>query len=336
MKALANALLPTVALFAGTLSATIEHAKIVGAESCGECHSAAVEAWKQTHHFRTFEELHRRPEAREIAEKLGMRRIKNEGLCVSCHYTAKVEEPELKPAIIAGVSCESCHGAAKDWIDIHNDYGEGVTEAADESPEHRAMRIAKSEEAGMIRPENIYDVASNCYSCHLVPNEKLVNVGGHTAGSAKFELVSWMHGEVRHNFFRTDGAENADNTAERKRMLFVIGMILDLENSLRATAIAKDKATYGITMAKRANTMRKKLTQVNGIAPIPELTSILEVANGIKLKLNNKEELETAADKIAVIGRKFAATHDGTGLAALDKYIATASKYRGTVYSTPQ
>ncbi|MGJ8654322.1 MAG: cytochrome c family protein [Opitutaceae bacterium] len=307
-------------------------ANVVGAVSCGECHSTAVEAWKQTHHFQTFEELHRRPEAREIAEKLGMRRIKNEGLCVTCHYTAKVEEPAMEPNIIAGVSCESCHGAAKDWVDIHNDFGEGVTEAANESAEHRAMRLKKSEEAGMIRPENIYDVASNCYSCHLVPNENLVNVGGHTAGSADFELVSWMHGEIRHNFFRTDGESNADNAPERKRLLFIVGMILDLENSLRATAIAKDKATYGITMAKRSNTARKKLGQVNGIAPTDEVTAILEIANGVQLKLNNQEELEAAADKIGELGRQFSANHDGTGLAALDKYVPAPARYHGTPF----
>ncbi len=316
--------------------ASPDPSKVVGAESCGECHSTAVEAWKQTHHFKTFEELHRRPEAREIAGKLDMRRIKDEGLCVTCHYTAKIEEAGAEPNIIAGVSCESCHGPAKDWINIHNDFGEGVTEAANETPEHRAMRIQKSREAGMIRPENIYDVASNCFGCHLVPNERLVNTGGHTAGSADFELVSWMHGEIRHNFFRTHGESNADNTPERKRLLFVVGMILDLENSLRATAIAKDKATYGITMAQRANTMRKKLAQVNGIAPTPEVTSIIEIANGVQLKLNNEEELTAAAEKIRELGRSFAAAHDGSALGALDPYVPAPERYHGTPYAPQQ
>ena len=319
--------------FLSPCSATPIESKVIGSESCGECHSTAVDAWKKTHHYKTFEELHRRPEAREIAEKLGIRRIKSEGLCVQCHYTAKQEEPDLKPAIVAGVSCESCHGAARDWLDIHNDYGEGVTEASEESPEHKAMRLQKSVEAGMILSSNIYDVASNCFSCHLVPEEQLVNVGGHSAGSAGFELVSWMHGEVRHNFFRTKGESNADNPIERKRLLFVVGIILDLENSLRGTAIAKEKATYGVTMAQRANKMRKKLGQVNQIAPVDEVASILEIANSVQLKLNNEAELSTAADKIAVLGRKFAANCDPSALAALDPYVPTPEKYRGTPFT---
>ena len=39
-----------------------------------------------------------------------------------------------------------------------------------------------------------------------VPEERLVNVGGHTAGSA-FELVSWSQGEVRHNLQKSAGKD---------------------------------------------------------------------------------------------------------------------------------
>ena len=60
--------------------------KILGAENCTECHASMVEAWKKSHHFDTFNSMHRRPEAREIASKLGMRRIKDESLCLKCHY----------------------------------------------------------------------------------------------------------------------------------------------------------------------------------------------------------------------------------------------------------
>ncbi len=50
----------------------------------------------------------------------------------------------------------------------------------------------------MIRLHAIYDLAKTCYGCHVVPQEDLVNKGGHRAGSA-FELVSWSQGEVLHN-----------------------------------------------------------------------------------------------------------------------------------------
>ena len=112
--------------------------------------------------------------------------------------------------MVAGVSCESCHGGAADWLAIHADYGgDGVTKAT-ESAEHRAQRVEDSIAHGMNNPHNIYLIARQCYDCHTVPNEKLVNVGGHLAGSQDFELVAWSQGMVRHNFLRTGGTTNGD------------------------------------------------------------------------------------------------------------------------------
>ena len=94
---------------------------VLGNESCVKCHASEIQAWKQTPHSQTFDELHRRPEAKQIAAKLGIRSIKHEGRCVACHYTQKIEAGT--PHVIAGVSCESCHGAAKHWVDLHQEYG---------------------------------------------------------------------------------------------------------------------------------------------------------------------------------------------------------------------
>ena len=91
-----------------------------------------------------------------------------------------------------------------------------------ETPAHKAERLRKLAAAGMIGPDNVYDLANNCYGCHLVPNEKLVNVGGHKAGS-DFELVAWSQGEIRHNNWYTGGKENRQATLEEKRKMYVIG-----------------------------------------------------------------------------------------------------------------
>jgi hypothetical protein len=225
---------------------------------------------------------------------------------------------------ISGVSCESCHGAAKDWLNIHND-----------KKLSRDERRTKSAAAGMIRPEDMYAVAANCYQCHLVPNEKLVNTGGHAAGSAGFELVSWSQGMVRHNFLTPDGSEgkvNKEDDQNRKRMMFATGAILDLEYSLRGVASATEKATYGITMAQRANALRKKLADIQAAAPTDEMAQIVTIANAAALKLNNKAPLEDAADKVAALGQKFSSTETGDKLAGLDLMIPKPDQYRGKVY----
>ncbi len=301
----------------------IDPAKVVGSQKCGECHKYEVEAWKLTPHFATFDSMHKSPEGQKIATAMGIKRVKSESLCLTCHYTVQKKGGEPEP--ISGVSCESCHGAAADWVNIHNDKKVSKEE-----------RKTKSEAAGMIRPEDLYAVAANCYQCHLVPNEKLVNVGGHAAGSKDFELVSWSQGMVRHNFLLPDGTEgkvNKEGDANHKRLMFVTGAILDLEYSLRGVASATEKATYGITMAQRAATMKKKLDAIQKTAPTDELAAIIAAANGATLKLNNKDELTAAADKVAELGKKFGSTVTGDKLAGLDAVLAKPEQYRGKPFT---
>ena len=85
----------------------------------------------------------------------------------------------------------------------------------------------------MIRPHSLYQLAKNCYSCHVVPQEGLVNKGGHKPGSS-FDLVSWSQGEVRHNTWYSKGKENVAADAARKRMLYLVGLGVELETGLRA------------------------------------------------------------------------------------------------------
>ncbi|MDJ0932204.1 hypothetical protein [Breoghania sp.] len=109
----------------------------------------------------------------------------------------------------------------------------------------------------MIRPSMTYTLAKNCFSCHLAPNEKLVNVGGHAAGSA-FELVAWSQGEVRHNTWYNKGASNPAASTERQRMLFIIGRIAELETALIGVSKATQKADYAVKMGPSARTGRAR------------------------------------------------------------------------------
>ena len=184
-----------------------ESAKVVGPDQCAKCHQAEVQQWMQTPHFATFDSLHRKPRAKEIAQKLGVQSIKRSEICTQCHYT--MQNQEGRDRVVAGVSCESCHGGALGWLQLHADYGGAGVTRATESAEHRAKRVKDSVAQGMNNPHNIYLIARQCYDCHTVPNEKLVNVGGHQAGSQDFELVAWSQGMVRHNFVRSGGTANA-------------------------------------------------------------------------------------------------------------------------------
>jgi hypothetical protein len=304
----------------------VDAAKVLGAESCTKCHAGETQTWKQTPHFETFLTLHRKKEAQEIASKLGIASFKNDSNCIQCHYTMQHQGPNVEA--VAGVSCESCHGAAKDWINVHNDYGgTGVTRAS-ESPEHRRQRLSQSISAGMRNPINVYLIAQSCYRCHTVPDEKLVNVGGHSAGSLDFELVSWSQGMIRHNFLASDGKQNVESSTERLRLMFVAGMIADLEFSLRATAAATEKSTFGLTSAKRASRAAERLKSAQSKLQQPILDDVLKAYASVSLKLNNHDPIIEVADQVHRLGLKFAASVRGEDLEAISAFIPPKNKWK--------
>ena len=300
---------------------------VLGDQACVKCHASEVKVWKSTPHARTFDELHRRPEAKSIASKLGLSSIKHDGRCVNCHYTQQ-NDASGAPHAIAGVSCESCHGAAKNWLDVHHNYGgESITRLT-ESPDHKKARIARSVAAGMRNPENVFAVAQSCLRCHTTADEELVNVGGHTAGSLDFEFVAWSQGTIRHNFVRTDGQSNEVSSPARLRVMFVSGMIAELEASMRATAVATQKAKFGITAAQRTDRAAKRLQSVSAKVNDPNLAKIMQVFGSVQLKLNNGAQLTAAANQIAQLGYQFAEQSDGSALGVLDAFIPKSDRWK--------
>jgi Cytochrome c554 and c-prime len=303
-----------------------DSAKVVGPNACTECHKQEAEAWKNSHHFKTFREMPRKKEANEIAEKMGVTRIRSESLCLNCHYTEQQKDNKKQP--IAGISCESCHSAGEDWIKIHSQYS-GKTEKTESKAEAEA-RWKLAESKGMIRPSSLYRLAKNCYSCHVVPQEDLVNKGGHTAGSA-FELVSWSQGEVRHNTWHSKGKENALAGPARKRMLYLVGLGVELETGIRGVGRATVRRLYAFEMAKRVDRARKQLAAAAKAAPdVPEIAKMVEFAYSAGLKLNNERYLTAAADGVSKQLVSIVEKYDGSTMAGLDGLIPGPDKFKGT------
>jgi hypothetical protein len=292
--------------------------KVLGVDACAKCHANEVQQWQQTPHFATFDSLHRKPEAKAIADKLGLRSVKRNDQCTKCHYTTQTDEGRER--IVAGVSCESCHGAARDWVEMHADYGGPSLKRESEPAEHRQARIDRSITAGMNNPANLYLVARQCLACHTSPDERLVNVGGHTNGSPDFELVAWSQGMVRHNFVHGDGV-NAPSSPERLRVMYVVGVLADLEASLRATAAATEKAAFGVAAAKRAAQRKRDLYEISQLLDNPQVKLAMTAALGVRLQLNNRAALLAAADVIGQAAFDFAQTANGAALGAVDPLL---------------
>lgn len=317
--------------FAAAGATASDPAKTVGPNACAECHKEEAEAWKGTHHFKTFRELPRDTKANEIADKMGVRRIKSDNLCKSCHFTTQQKTNREEP--IAGISCESCHSAGQDWIKVHSGFS-GKTVLFESKAEEKE-RWKLSDSKGMIRPRSFYLLAKNCYGCHVVPQEDLVNKGGHKSGS-DFELVSWSQGEVRHNTWYSKGRENVAASAARRRMLYLVGLGVELETALRGIGRAKVRWLYAFEMAKRADRARKQLTAAAQAEPgVPEIAEIIKFSKSAGLRLNNERRLTAAADGVSQQLVLITEKYDGSTMTGLDRLIPGPDKYKGTARKPP-
>ncbi|TWT43426.1 cytochrome c family protein [Botrimarina hoheduenensis] len=300
-------------------------ARVRGADSCLKCHTAEVDRWRSTPHAMTIDTLHRKPEAKAIAERLGIRSVKRNDTCVRCHYTR--QEVRGRVRIDSGVSCESCHGPSDRWIELHADYGPGATRES-ESPAHRQQRRQRSVEAGMNNPANLYLIARQCLDCHTTPNEELVDVGGHPAGSRDFSLVAWSQGQVRHNFVRSGGVLNEPSSPARLRVMHVVGVMTDLEYSLRAVATASRTGAFATTSAERAASKKQELWEIQRRLNEPLIQQALAPLATLQLKLDNSAAIILAAQTLSDATYAFAERADGARLAAIDNLLPSPETYK--------
>ena len=250
----------------------------IGPDKCANCHKPEVAVWEGTKHAKSFKDVHRVPAAKDIlAAAGGDQNMRRNDVCVGCHYSLIQTDANAKPTPVDGPSCESCHGAASDWLQIHND-GAKPGETAD----HRADRIHKSIAAGMIRPEMLYDIAKNCLSCHElshsgrkspVPPEtfsKMIDAG-HPAGTG-FELVQYSQGAVRHRFYPPDVSKNAEMTPAQLARMFVTGHAAALVES---TAVEGkiDNPKYQETLSKVVANAKAALGAIKD--QVPEAAALL-------------------------------------------------------------
>ncbi len=112
--------------------------------------------------------------------------------------------------------------------------------------------------------------------------------------------------------------------------MYVVGLAVELEKSLRAVGEATTKDKYAVSMAKRAKRAKVRFVKVAAALAEAEVGEIAAAAKAAKLKLNNKAQLNAAADKIADAARRIVAQYDGSTFAAIEAMIPGSDKYKGT------
>lgn len=245
-----------------------------GYRKCAKCHEAEVEVWQKTKHNKSFQEIHKKEEAKKIlAAAGGGSSMRANASCVLCHYTETKSSPTAKPAVNSGPSCESCHGASSDWRDVHNFYGEGIEDPNKESPANKQKRLVEARKAGMIWSFMTYDIAANCMECHGLAHPKLKGdvlakmlEAGHSAEPA-FELVAYSQGSARHRYYPPNVTTNAEMNAAELARLFVVGQAAKLV-SATAAAGKSDNPKYAALQKKRAQDAHSALAAVADLAEV--------------------------------------------------------------------
>jgi len=324
--------------------AELDASKVKGAESCRKCHQAEYAAWSQSTHFRNHERINSSA-GKKYAEAYG-----GTDACMTCHSTPHTSDAQFAGPV--GVSCESCHmpaGGDGGWFDLHSSYGAEGVKREDESAAHLAQRMAGCEGAGMIRAGNTYVLARNCYSCHIVADEKLL-AAGHKPGHSDFDLIPWMQGEVRHNF-QVDQKVNAESpsllnardgisAAQRKRVLLVVGKIVELEICLRNLAAIdsgnlKQRYAGRRGWAGRAEDAFEYLAEE--IAPVVDNANVSAAVNAVSgltlgRKFTDQQGAVAAADKLKIAATLLIAEQNEVDLAGLEKLVDDLGKPQGKTY----
>ncbi len=315
----------------------------LGGDVCRDCHGAAFKATRASMHATSFTSLPETKAARDITSRLGLGDMRDEPACQSCHISVGKEEdlfasdeggdeasePEAKA--VGAVQCESCHSPAVGWADVHWRYNGQRLPKDQENPAHKAKRLRQVDAAGMIRAAQSNLMAARCLSCHIVADERLVNEGGHPAGS-DFEYVGWTQGEVRHNFGTEESDENHVTPPERLRLMYVVGAVVDLEQSVRALTRATARAVYAQSLAERARRAAAQVADLSDLLRLPELDSLVDMALMARLRMNSPGKMGRLADDIAAQAMALATRYDGTTFAAIDQLLPPEDSYHGRVY----
>ena len=105
--------------------------------------------------------------------------------------------------------------------------------------------------------------------------------------------------------------------------MYVVGLLAELEASLRATAKATEKSDFAFKHAERAHELRAAARRLAKDTGHPLIQKAAEAGNSAKLKLGNGEEMTRAADSLSRLAWQIAEEADGKLLGGIDSLLPT-------------
>jgi hypothetical protein len=133
-----------------------------GHKKCSNCHKSQALSWQETGHARALAALgpNERAEAKRKAGLDPARDYRADAKCLGCHVTGAGEDggydPREPDEYLAGVGCESCHGAGSAYRQLHRKAGERFESDKTTMPRRR---LAEAGQEFLFR--------ERCNACHL-------------------------------------------------------------------------------------------------------------------------------------------------------------------------
>jgi hypothetical protein len=178
----------------------------------------------------------------------------------------------------------------------------------------------------------------------VIDDEQLVNRGGHPALSEGFEILSWFSGDVKHAFLaggdggklKSHSKENQSISQGRKRMLFLVGKLLQLGHTLRALAkaedppvdaggellrVAGDQLGFGVQHASAARDRMSEIEEIQSLVPIPEYAAALAAASTLRFQTGEQAEMRSIGAEILRLAKRLDERADGSTFESLDPLL---------------
>ena len=172
-----------------------------------------------------------------------------------------------------------------------------------------------------------YNISKSCFECHIIDDEELVNKGDHHTFS-NFELVAWLSGEVRHNVHRNHASANPEASIERRRVLYLTGLLLDVEFTLKALSKSTKEGNYRTDLLNHLDTLNTSVRKAHSLTKLPLLE---KVSATIPNEFEPPTSLIEKADQIARLNKQLIAKSDHFSLEALDSLLPRPDQYIGEV-----
>ncbi len=149
--------------------------------------------------------------------------------CANCHDPLGQASELVNVPLGRGIGCESCHGAARDWIATHSE---------------RGVSRERLTQRGMVDTRHLFSRARACASCHVGNAENDVNHDLFAAGHPplRFELAAHQASIERKHW---DDARRRQAEPNYEVELWAAGRIASAEAALSLLASRAEQAAHG-------------------------------------------------------------------------------------------